>query len=160
MRFAPGETSKTISIPIIDDSYAEGTESFTVTLSNATGASRLIKHGYRDHQRQRNGKRSKSSRQADFFVRLHYLDFLNRELIRAAWRFWSDQITSCGADIACIELRRINVSASVFISIEFSRRRSGPSDVQSSLRQLTNKPVPVRFTEFLRIRSRLARMWW
>jgi hypothetical protein len=33
------ETSKTISIPIIDDAYAEGSETLTVTLSNATGAS-------------------------------------------------------------------------------------------------------------------------
>ncbi|PYS30168.1 MAG: hypothetical protein DMF75_16350, partial [Acidobacteria bacterium] len=38
LRFAANETSKTISIPIVDDSYAEGNESFIVTLSNSTGA--------------------------------------------------------------------------------------------------------------------------
>jgi hypothetical protein len=37
LHFAAGETSKTISIPIVDDSYAEGPENFTITLSKATG---------------------------------------------------------------------------------------------------------------------------
>ncbi|MEE9342643.1 MAG: Calx-beta domain-containing protein, partial [Gammaproteobacteria bacterium] len=36
--FAPAETSKTISVPINDDALAEGTESFTVTLSNNANA--------------------------------------------------------------------------------------------------------------------------
>ena len=35
--FAPGETVKTISIPLVDDAYAEGNETFTVTLSNPAG---------------------------------------------------------------------------------------------------------------------------
>src|SRR5207244_2469237 len=36
--FAANETSKTLSIPIIDDSYFEGNEFFTITLSNSSGA--------------------------------------------------------------------------------------------------------------------------
>src|SRR6185295_6795840 len=38
LQFAAGETMKTISIPIIDDVYAEGNESLTIFLSNAIGA--------------------------------------------------------------------------------------------------------------------------
>ncbi|HEV7475202.1 MAG TPA: Ig-like domain repeat protein, partial [Pyrinomonadaceae bacterium] len=38
LRFAAGEVSRTISIPIIDDVYAEGNENFTITLSNPIGA--------------------------------------------------------------------------------------------------------------------------
>ena len=34
MTFAAGETSKSFSVAIIDDSYAEGTENFTVSLNN------------------------------------------------------------------------------------------------------------------------------
>src|SRR5207244_8189801 len=36
--FAANETSKTLSIPIIDDSYFEANEFFTITLSNSSGA--------------------------------------------------------------------------------------------------------------------------
>ena len=39
LRFEVGETSKNISIPIIDDSYAEATESFMIVLSDVTGGS-------------------------------------------------------------------------------------------------------------------------
>jgi hypothetical protein len=54
-----------------------------------------------------------------FFVRQHYLDFLNREPDAGGLAFWADQITSCGSDQSCIEIRRINVSAAFFLSIEF-----------------------------------------
>ena len=36
--FAPGDTAKTISVPIIDDNIEDGGETFTVTLSNPTNA--------------------------------------------------------------------------------------------------------------------------
>lgn len=38
VNFAPGETQKTIVVPITDDAFIEGDETFTVTLSNPTGA--------------------------------------------------------------------------------------------------------------------------
>lgn len=55
----------------------------------------------------------------EFFVRQHYLDFLGREPDEAGFNFWSDQILACGLDDACIEQKRINVSAAYFLSIEF-----------------------------------------
>src|SRR5205807_1832502 len=58
---------------------------------------------------------------ATFFVRQQYLDFLNREPDAAGLAFWTSQITSCGADAACISLKRINVSAAFFLSIEFQK---------------------------------------
>jgi len=39
LKFAAGETSKTISVLIINDSYLEGPETFNVSLTNPTGAS-------------------------------------------------------------------------------------------------------------------------
>jgi urease beta subunit len=36
--FAPGETTATINVPVLPDNDAEGNETFTVTLSNADGA--------------------------------------------------------------------------------------------------------------------------
>jgi hypothetical protein len=57
----------------------------------------------------------------DYFVRQHYLDFLGREPDEAGFNFWSDQISSCGSDAACVERRTINVSAAYFLSIEFQQ---------------------------------------
>ncbi len=56
-----------------------------------------------------------------FFVREHYLDFLGREPDQSGWDFWTSQITTCGTNAACTEVRRINVSASFFLSIEFQQ---------------------------------------
>jgi hypothetical protein len=56
---------------------------------------------------------------ASFFVRLHYIDFFTREPDSGGLAFWTDQITSCGSDQACTEIRRINVSAAFYLSIEF-----------------------------------------
>jgi hypothetical protein len=56
---------------------------------------------------------------ADYFVRQHYLDFLNREPDESGFNFWSDQILECGTDATCAERRAVNVSAAYFLSIEF-----------------------------------------
>jgi len=110
VRFAPGETSKTISTFIIDDSYLEGPETFTVNLSNAVGASlgtpstATITITDNDVATGPNPIDTPS-----FFVRVHYLDFLNREPDQSGLDFWTNQITSCSSDSACIQLRRINV---------------------------------------------------
>ena len=122
VRFAPGETSKTISTFIIDDSYLEGPETFTVNLSNAVGASlgtpsiATITITDNDVATGPNPIDTPS-----FFVRVHYLDFLNREPDQSGLDFWTNQITSCGSDQACIQLRRINVSAAFYLSIEFQQ---------------------------------------
>src|SRR5438128_404068 len=122
VRFAPGETSKTISTFIIDDSYAEGEETFTVNLSNPVGASlgtsstATVTITDNDVATGPNPIDTPS-----FFVRVHYLDFLNREPDQSGLDFWTNQITSCGADSACIQLRRINVSAAFYLSIEFQQ---------------------------------------
>ena len=38
LQFAVGESSKTIFVPIVDDKISEGSETFTITLSNPTGS--------------------------------------------------------------------------------------------------------------------------
>jgi hypothetical protein len=59
-------------------------------------------------------------------VRQHYHDFLNREPDPAGLAFWTSQITSCGTDAACTEIKRINVSAAFFLSMNFRRRVALP----------------------------------
>jgi hypothetical protein len=55
----------------------------------------------------------------EYFVRQQYLDFLNREADAAGLAFWTNEIEQCGADSACGEFKRVNVSAAFFMSIEF-----------------------------------------
>lgn len=57
----------------------------------------------------------------EFFVHQHYLDFLSREPDPAGRLFWLNEITQCGLDAGCIEVKRINVSAAFFLSIEFQQ---------------------------------------
>jgi Domain of unknown function (DUF4185) len=59
--------------------------------------------------------------QADFFVRQHYYDFLNRPPDASGLAFWENQITSCGTDQSCIDARRVNTSGAFFLSIEFQQ---------------------------------------
>jgi hypothetical protein len=87
---------------------------------------------------------------ADFFVRQHYSDFLLRDPDASGLAFWKDQITSCGADQACIEIRRINVSAAFFLSIEF--QETGYlvyRTYKAAYGNLPNKPVPILFNELV-----------
>jgi hypothetical protein len=52
-------------------------------------------------------------------VRQQYVDFLDREPDQAGVDFWTNEIASCGSDLQCVEIKRINVSAAFFLSIEF-----------------------------------------
>jgi hypothetical protein len=120
--FAAGETSKTFPVLIVDDVFQEATETFSVTLSNPIGAilgSASVTTVAISDNDSPGLPNPLDNANAQFFVRQHYLDFLNREPDAGGLAFWSDQITSCGSDQACIEIRRINVSAAFFLSIEF-----------------------------------------
>jgi hypothetical protein len=159
--FAAGETSKTISVLIVDDAYAEGNESFTITLSNPAGASlgspSVAGVTISDNE-VANG--ANPIDQANFFVRQHYLDFLNREPDAGGIAFWSNQITECqlpGATCS-VETRRINVSAAFFLSIEF--QETGYlvyRTYKSAFGNLPGKPVPVVLSDFLRDTQEIGR---
>ena len=121
VRFAGGEASKTISIPLIDDSYAEGNESFTITLSNATGANlgspASASVTINDNEAS-NGPNPIDG--TSFFVRQQYLDFLTREPGPGGFAAWQAVINGCPAgDTTC---DRIHVSSSFFRSPEFQDR--------------------------------------
>jgi hypothetical protein len=85
-----------------------------------------------------------------FFVRQHYRDFLSREPDAEGLAFWTNQITSCGSDQACIEARRINDSASFFLSIEFQETGYLVYRLyKASYGNALGAPVPIRLSEFL-----------
>jgi hypothetical protein len=61
---------------------------------------------------------------SQFFVRQHYLDFLNREPDPDGWAYWTSQISECGADDLCVKARRIGVSGAFFVEQEFQQTGS------------------------------------
>ena len=149
--FAPGETSKTILIPLIDDSYAEGTESFVVVLRDPVGAvigSPATVSVTLDDNEFING--TNPIDEATFFTRQHYLDFLNREADDDGRTFWTNEIASCGADIRCLDNKSNHVSGAFFLSIEFQQTGFLVYRMHKvSFGNLPGAPVPVRFGEFL-----------
>ncbi|MBC8031743.1 MAG: S8 family serine peptidase [Pyrinomonadaceae bacterium] len=170
--FAPGETSKTFTVFIIDDIYQEGTETFNVILSNPAGmdlgprSTAAVAIYDNDFAPPPNNPLDNSD--ARFFVRQHYLDFLNREPDASGLAFWADQITSCGSNQGCIEVRRINVSAAFFRSIEFQetgylverlyKTAYGDATGTSTLNGTHQLPVPiVRYQEFLSDSQEISR---
>jgi hypothetical protein len=150
LTFNPGEVSKTISISLVDDSYAEGNETFNVVLSNASGASlnlpstAIVVITDNDPVTGAN-----PIDQTEFFVRQHYLDFLNREPDTDGFNFWTNQINSCGSDAQCIELKRINVSAAFFLSIEFQETGYLVYRIHKTAFGTQGQPVPITFGRFL-----------
>ena len=120
--FAPGETAKTVRILIVNDLFVEGNETVNLALSNPTGTGvGLGTPSQAELTIVDNDSVAPTTNPIDdstFFVRQHYLDFLNREPDASGLAFWVNQIESCGSDAACRELKRIFVSAAFFLSIE------------------------------------------
>jgi uncharacterized protein (TIGR03118 family) len=121
--FAPGETSKTFRILIVNDQFDEDSEIINLALTNPIGAGvGLGSPSSAEVTIGDNDTGAGTTNPIDgtaFFVRQHYLDFLNREPDPSGYAFWQNEINSCGADPQCIEVKRINVSAAFFVAIEF-----------------------------------------
>jgi hypothetical protein len=146
---------------IVDDVFQEGTESFSVLLSNPVnttlGARNVAEVKIFDNDGTPPATNPLDNANAIFFVRQHYLDFLSREPDAGGLAFWTNQITSCGTDQACIEIRRINVSAAFFLSTEFQETGYLVYKMyKASYGNLPNAPVPVRYEEFLPDTQRVA----
>lgn len=125
LRFAANEGTKTITVFIVDDRFGEGPETFNVNLSNPVGCTPGSPASFTitiNSDESVNGLNpvNDASFDTDFFVRQHYIDFLNRVPDDSGLAFWKDQINSC-TDQACREVRRINVSGAFFLSIEFQQ---------------------------------------
>jgi hypothetical protein len=160
LNFAANEASKQISIPITYDSYAEGAETFTVTLSPPTGLNANI-GSPSTNTITINDSGFTGPNQIDsggFYVRQHYVDFLNREPDASGLAFWTNQTTNCGA--ADLTVCRINVSGAFFLSIEFQqtgylvekiyKTAFGDATGASTLGGAHNLRVPViRLNQFL-----------
>jgi hypothetical protein len=124
--FAAGETSKTFRVLINDDVYVEGTETLNLALSNprvATlgGMNTAVLTILDNDSAIPNTNPLDDAR---FFVQTHYYDFLARYPDSSGWDFWTNSITACGADQACIRTRRIDVSNAFYYEQEFQQTGS------------------------------------
>jgi Calx-beta domain len=97
LRFAAGESTKQFTLSLVNDVYVEGPESFTLSLSNPTGAS--LGHNSTasvtitdDDQAGAPNPINNTS----FFVRQLYVDLLSREPDPAGWQGWTTRIDQCG----------------------------------------------------------------
>ena len=120
LAFADGQTSKTFTVLLTDDTYAEGDETVQLTLSQPAGAAlgtpaaatlTITSNDAAGLPNPIDG--------SEFFVRQHYHDFLGREPDASGLSFWTGQMTNCGNPN--LEVCRINVSAAFFRSIEFQQ---------------------------------------
>lgn len=122
LRFTNGEGSKSIFIPIVNDSFSEGNEVFSITLSNPVGTflgpptSATI-----TIQDNESANGSNPVDLVDFFIRQNYIDFLGREPDPAGLTGWRNVLNNCGTTVAQ-PCDRIEVSAGFFRSEEFQSR--------------------------------------
>jgi hypothetical protein len=121
--FAPGEASKTITVLITDDGFAEGDETFFITLTDASDRTDVGTPGTAIVTIKDNDPTPASVNPIDAsrsFVVQHYMDFLNREPDPGGLNAWQNVLNSCQpGDDRC---DRIHVSSGFFRSPEFQDR--------------------------------------
>ena len=162
LRFAAGETAKTIDILVNEDSFTEGNEAFTVALSNPTGGATLSCLTAVATVQITDDATEPSTNAIDdttVFVGTHYHDFLNRQADAGGLNFWTGQITPCGSDAACLDRKRTDVSAAFFLSIEF--QQTGFLVFRFYKETFTDSPARPRgmprYREFLRDTQEIGR---
>ncbi|MCA1815052.1 MAG: PQQ-dependent sugar dehydrogenase [Acidobacteria bacterium] len=124
--FAPNETAKTFTVPVIDDGWVEPNETVQLELFNPSGAS-LGAQPTATLTITDNDLSSAANPidTTDFFVRQQYLDFLSREPDPDGFNSWRGLLNNCpnpfNIDAASPSARcdRITVSANFYLSTEF-----------------------------------------
>ena len=154
MTFAAGETSKTFKVFVVDDLYVEGNETINLTLSNPGASTVLGSQAAATITVSDNDSATPVTNpldNANFFVRQHYLDFLNREADSSGLTYWSGIINPCGTDRACLTTAHTTVSAAYFIESEF--QETGYYAYRLYKAGLARAP---QFTEFVGDRGRVT----
>jgi len=121
--FAPGETSKFFTVPLIDDGHAEPNETLQLELRNPAGAmlgaQRTGTLTIVDNDSANAPNPIYESFNTEFFVRQQYLDFLSREPDAAGLESWLRVLRNCSDVNQNPACDRITVSSSFFRSTEF-----------------------------------------
>ena len=120
INFAATEAFRTINIPIVDDSYGEGTENFSISLSNAVGGTLTVANATVMISDNETSNGQNPIVFTAFFVRQHYIDFLGREPDPAGFAAWQNTINTCPQGNTTCD--RVHVSGNFFQSPEFQAR--------------------------------------
>lgn len=128
VRFAAGESTRTIDVPLIDDVLVEGNETFTVILSNAVGAT-LGSTNAATVTILDNDSDAPAANPIDgveFFIRQQYLDILNRHPDSVGLGNWMNTLGPCPnrgfGEPETSDCDRLHVAAGFFQSDEFLNR--------------------------------------
>ena len=162
-QFDPGVAQAPIEVLLTDDVFVEGPETFTVTLGNVQGMeAELVNNVITVTINDNDTAPPTTSPLQDhvFFVRRHYQDFLGRDPIGdpVGGNFWVNELAGCNAEnkpaqvAACLAVKRVNVSAAFFLSIEFQQtgylvQRLYAASFPASAARPRGLP---RFNEFMR----------
>ncbi|HKG45453.1 MAG TPA: Calx-beta domain-containing protein, partial [Pyrinomonadaceae bacterium] len=128
IQFALSQTSRTFTVPIVDDALVEGDETFTVNLSSPTGATpgaaTTATITVVD-----NDSTPATQNPADgvtFYITQQYIDFLGRLPDTVGLANWTDTLGNCPnggfGEFENPTCDRVHVSAGFFLSDEFRGR--------------------------------------
>ncbi len=119
--FAPGETQKTINIPIVDNGYGPGLgaqRSFNLTIGNTIGGAiqmpNMATINITNNDAADLTVNPLDNANQQFFVRQQYLDLLGREPTAGELSSAAAPITLCGSDQTCVRTKRTDLSYSLF----------------------------------------------
>ncbi|HEU4833222.1 MAG TPA: M12 family metallo-peptidase, partial [Pyrinomonadaceae bacterium] len=127
LRFAAGESLKSITIPVVNDAIGEGSENFTITLSGATGTTlgtpQVATVSITDND---SAGMPNPIDNVPFFVTQQYIDFLGRLPDQVGFQNWVNTLNGCPNGGFGENLNptcdRVHVSAGFFQSAEFQGR--------------------------------------
>jgi hypothetical protein len=120
LRFASGEMTKTIQIPLVNDAYVEPDETFIITLRNPQAVSLGTSNSTVTIKS--DDTQSASQNPIDnqgFFIKQQYIDFLGRVAEQGGFDFWMNRMNNCPVGDVC---DRIDTSKRFFQSDEFQER--------------------------------------
>jgi hypothetical protein len=91
-----------------------------------------------------NGDQANPLDTPEYFVRQQYLDVLGREPDEGGFNYWSNELSLCAGDSACLDRRRRDVAAAFFMAEEFQDTGSFIYDTYKAA--LGRRPVFVEYT--------------
>ena len=127
LRYAAGETTKQVVLPIVNDVLVEGNETFTIRLTNPTGAT--LGTAQATVTITDNDAAPSSQNPIDgvgFFITQQYIDFLGRLPDSQGFANWVQTLGNCPnggfGEFDNPTCDRVHVSSGFFLSVEFQGR--------------------------------------